>query len=249
MNKTFNRIILGAAAVLLIAGCNENSGDSTEQNSGEAVFDTMAHINAHRKTTENVMVHKVLVEEVIPTSNYVYLNVKEGEKNFWISSSNMEVKAGESYLYHEFMLQTNFKSKELDRIFDTLYLVSNMARVNSNGLSQTDAGSPSSANMGTGSSEGSITIADLVKNKQQYSGKTVQLSGTCVKINKAIMGRNWIHLKDGSMDSYDLVITSDENVPMGNFVTMKGVVALDKDFGASYQYELIVEDGRLVAQD
>jgi hypothetical protein len=63
------------------------------------------------------------------------------------------------------------------------------------------------------------------------------------------MGRNWIHLQDGSMDSYDLVITSNEFVAMGNSVTMTGVVSLDKDFGASYQYELIVEDGRLVVQD
>ena len=92
-------------------------------------------------------------------------------------------------------------------------------------------------------SEGSIKIKELVENKEKYAGQEVQLSGEVIKVNPNIMGRNWIHLIDGTMDDYDLVITTDINIPEGAFVTLKGQVSLDKDFGAGYFYEVIVEGG------
>jgi len=249
MNNPVNKLFLGAAALLIIVGCNEIPSENSTQNNDTTSFDTAAHLNAHRKEVENVVVHSVIVEEVLPTSSYVYLYVKEGEKSYWISTSNMEVKPGEAYLFHEVMEQVNFKSKELNRTFDTLYLVSNIVRINSKGDGHMNADPSSTSPVGSVSVEGSMKIADLVANKKAYAGQTVQLSGTCVKINKAIMGRNWIHLQDGSMNDYDLVITSDAMVPVGNSVTMTGVVTLDKDFGASYQYELIIEEGRVLEQD
>ena len=94
--------------------------------------------------------------------------------------------------------------------------------------------------------EGSIAIAELVNNAESFAGKTVQVTGTCTKINTGIMGHNWIHLIDGSKDDFDLVITSDALVTVGNVVTMKGVVAINKDFGAGYSYELIIEEGVVV---
>jgi hypothetical protein len=95
-------------------------------------------------------------------------------------------------------------------------------------------------------SQGSVKISDLVKNAQQYEGQKVQIDGVCTKINLGIMNRNWIHLKDGSMDDYDLVVTSNEDVPVGSKVTIQADVVLNKDFGAGYKYELILENGVLV---
>jgi hypothetical protein len=60
------------------------------------------------------------------------------------------------------------------------------------------------------------------------------------------MGRNWIHLRDGSQDDFDLVITTRTFVPEGNVVTVRAVVALNKDFGAGYKYDLILENGTIV---
>jgi hypothetical protein len=94
--------------------------------------------------------------------------------------------------------------------------------------------------------ENSIKIVALVKNSKKYEGKSVQISGECVKINPNIMGRNWIHLKDGSKDDYDLVITSNTFVQVGSVVTMTGIVALNKDFGSGYFYAIILENGALV---
>ena len=67
-----------------------------------------------------------------------------------------------------------------------------------------------------------------------------------MKVNPNIMNRNWIHIKDGTKDDFDLVITSDKFVPEGSVVTMKAVVTLNKDFGAGYKYDLILENGTIV---
>ena len=93
---------------------------------------------------------------------------------------------------------------------------------------------------------GSMKIADLVKDPKKYEGQTIQISGVCTKINPNIMNLNWIHVKDGSKDDYDLVITSDTFIPEGKSFTMKAKVVLNKDFGAGYVYDLILEEGVLV---
>jgi len=92
----------------------------------------------------------------------------------------------------------------------------------------------------------SLSIAELVKNPTKYMSSWVLLSGICVKVNTAILDRNWIHIKDGTLDSYDLVITSNDNVKLGDSVTFKGRITLNKDFGAGYSYPLLLEQGTLV---
>jgi hypothetical protein len=93
---------------------------------------------------------------------------------------------------------------------------------------------------------GAIAIGDLIKNKAKYSGKTVKLTGKVMKVNQMIMNRNWLHLQDGTGNNFDLVLTSAESIPPGHTVTLEGVVALDKDFGAGYRYDIIVENATLV---
>jgi len=60
------------------------------------------------------------------------------------------------------------------------------------------------------------------------------------------MNRNWIHLKDGSKDDFDLVVTSNTFVPEGQIVTMRAEVSLNRDFGSGYRYDLILENGTII---
>ena len=93
--------------------------------------------------------------------------------------------------------------------------------------------------------EGAIPIAELMNNRGQYEGKLVKVTGKCVKVNSEIMGRNWVHLQDGSGENFDLTITTDENIEVGSVVTVEGTIALNKDFGAGYRYEVIMEEARV----
>ena len=60
-----------------------------------------------------------------------------------------------------------------------------------------------------------------------------------------IMGRNWVHLQDGSGKNLDLTVTTMENIPLGAILTMEGTIATNKDFGAGYKYDIIMEGAEL----
>jgi hypothetical protein len=93
-----------------------------------------------------------------------------------------------------------------------------------------------------------ITVAKLAEDKQTYGGKTIKIKGQVTKFNAGIMGKNWVHIQDGSeyKDNFDLTITTDINVAVGQIVTFEGKIALDKDFGYGYAYNILMEEGKLV---
>ncbi len=91
------------------------------------------------------------------------------------------------------------------------------------------------------------TVAALNQNKAALAGKTVSAQGKVVKVNNGIMGRNFLHLQDGTGDAAnnDLTITSKQTAKVGDQVTISGVVALNKDFGSGYAYPLLIEEATI----
>jgi hypothetical protein len=84
------------------------------------------------------------------------------------------------------------------------------------------------------------------------SGTTVLLRGRVTKANSGILGRNWFHLQDGSGASadgtHDLTVTTDAAVQVGDVVTVSGMLATARDFGAGYVYEAIVENATVTVR-
>ncbi|MGI9546626.1 MAG: hypothetical protein ACR2MM_05290 [Flavobacteriaceae bacterium] len=70
--------------------------------------------------------HQVEVLEILPTENYVYLYVSEGDRNFWIATRNSNIHVDSTYYYREALLKTNFESKQHKRVFDSIYLVTKL---------------------------------------------------------------------------------------------------------------------------
>ncbi|MFV0436679.1 MAG: DNA-binding protein [Desulfopila sp.] len=98
--------------------------------------------------------------------------------------------------------------------------------------------------------DNSYTVAEIFQEAKKLQGATVRLRGQVVKFSPAIMGRNWVHLQDGTGDpmnnTHDLVVTTDATVAKGDTVIVEGVVAADRDFGAGYTYMAIVEEAKIV---
>jgi len=94
-----------------------------------------------------------------------------------------------------------------------------------------------------------ITLAELFSNRNAYENKIITVSGQVVKVNTGIMGKNWIHIQDGTKDGddFDLTITTQNVVEVGAVVTFEGKIELNKDFGSGYTYEVIMEDAVVVA--
>ncbi len=252
-NNIIKLICIGAVVLTLMARCTKNpkvistASDNTAKEEGTGIFsdEQPPAIPDLSKQSLGSDLHTVTVEEVLPTTRYVYLRVKEGKEAFWIATNKQEVSVGEIYFYRGGLLKTNFESKEYKRVFDKLYLVSSIVKADHGNQSipiESEAPEPGKVV----EVKGSVKIADLVANPTKYAGKTIQISGQCVKINPNIMGRNWVHLQDGSKDDYDLVITCAAQIPVGHTVTLVGKVVLNKDFGAGYQYDILLEEGELV---
>ncbi|RMG86817.1 MAG: hypothetical protein D6714_03510 [Bacteroidetes bacterium] len=192
--------------------------------------------------------HEVVVKEVLHTPKYSYLSVSEDDgEAYWIAIPKSEVKVGDTYFYKGGLLKRNFFSKEYNRVFETVYLVSNIWQKSPEGgavkevLSQMETGKvPDLEVKDIKLAPGSTPLSELLENKAKYEGKVVKVTGKIVKVNPMIMNRNWLHIQDGTTEK-DLTITTNENLPLGAIVSLEGTIALNKDFGAGYFYDIIME--------
>ena len=217
-----------------------------------------ASCGTNSKPTENLAanVHKVIAEEVIQSTNYTYLRISEDGKDRWIAITRQEVTIGKPYYYEPNIEMTNFTSKELKRTFPSIYFVSKFSDAPILAAEKSAIAKPATGKLPAVAKEGikvdpvagGITVAELYTKKETYSGKTIKIKGEVVKYNSEIMGKNWLHIQDGTKNNndFDLTITTKDEVKVGDVVTFEGVVALKKDFGAGYSYEVIVEEGKLL---
>jgi len=202
-------------------------------------------------------VHKATAEEVIQTSNYTYLRVSEDEKENWIAISKREIEQGKSYYYIPGIEMNNFVSKELKRTFPSVFFVDKFSDqpITEGKITMADSAKgkqtvPQKEGLKVDPVAGGVSIADLYSKKDAFAGKTIKVKGEVVKYSSAIMNKNWVHIQDGtnSNGAFDLTITTDDVVKVGDVVTFEGVIALKKDFGAGYYYEVIVEEGKLITE-
>ena len=93
-------------------------------------------------------------------------------------------------------------------------------------------------------------VSEIFAQAEALNGKTIRIQGKVVKYSPSIMGRNWVHLQDGTGDpeagTHDLVLTTSEQIKVNTVLTMEGVLAANKDFGAGYKYVAIVEEAKAV---
>lgn len=201
------------------------------------------------------------VVETMSTGNYTYVKVDTGSEKIWAAAPQFQVKVGDKVTFPEGVPMKNYHSKTLKRTFDLVYFVSNITVAGVNHISsqfsegrhggtQSHTSAPSSVKVdlsGIKKPEGGKTIAEIYAEKDVLSGKKVMVRGKVVKFSSQIMGKNWIHLQDGtgSQGTNDLTITTSSGVKVGDTVLATGVVVKDKDFGYGYVYSVIMEDAKI----
>lgn len=240
--------------LITLVSCQSNENKVSEENLGDT--------------------HKVVVLEVLQTTNYTYLRVKENDAEQWLALPKMTAQKDEVYYYEGGMLMTDFPSKELNRTFEKILFLESVRKtpeVENNTIENphktTSDTNPHGSNVnphGTGSSlqggkpeiekkevkvnpvSGSVTIGELFKNKDKYAGNVIKVTGSVTKFNAAIMGKNWVHIQDGTdfSGNFDLTITTQATVKEGDNVVFEGKIVLDKDFGYGYSYKLIMEEAQ-----
>jgi hypothetical protein len=203
------------------------------------------------------------VAEVMQAGGYTYARLQApGRDDVWIAASEFPVANGQRLSVELEMAVTDFESKTLNRTFPLVYFVSSVD--SADGLARgtatpgggpallrsRDPSAPPAAVDAIAPPAGGMAIADVWARREALAGKEVTVRGRVVKVNNQIMGRNWVHLQDGSgaeaSGTHDLTVTTDARVTEGDTVTVTGVLALGKDFGAGYVYDVLLENGRVV---
>lgn len=93
------------------------------------------------------------------------------------------------------------------------------------------------------------TVAEVVQGKAALKDKTVLVRARVVKVNTGIMGKNWVHLQDGSGSatdgSNDLLVTTQDLATVGDIVSARGTVRTDVTVGPGYAYAVMIEAATL----
>ncbi len=209
-----------------------------------------------KSTNQNRIAGTVL--ETLDASSYTYLRLETPDGEVWAAVPQTRLEIGSEVALASPQMMANFESKSLGRTFETIYFGTledqrasapqAKAGANPHGSTSPDA---NSAPIEVARAEGAAgrTVAELYAESGNLSGKTIELRGKVVKYSADIMGRNWIHLQDGTGDAAtgtnDITVTSSGTAVVGDIILVQGTLTIDKDFGSGYRYAVIVEDASL----
>jgi hypothetical protein len=220
------------------------------------------------------------VLETMDSGGYTYVFVETDQDKRWIAARQSAVKVGDVVQAQQGMPMTNFKSQTLSREFDVVYFVDGLQNLSASSMpagqpggampeGHPDTGMPPGhpsvggpdVNGAEAAQTAEFTVAELTPgqdiayvhaNRADLAGQEVSLRGKVVKYNDGIMGRNWIHIQDGSGDaaegSNDLTVTTDDAAAVGETIVVTGTITVDKDFGAGYNFPVIMEEATVAAE-
>ncbi len=204
---------------------------------------------------------KGTVLEVKDVESYTYLRLKTDTGITWAAVSRAPVSKGASVKLENVMVMRDFESKTLRKTFPEI-LFGTLAGVGAAQAASTSlpAGHPpmTAAKAGVDAPVAPVakavganarTVAEIVKQSAKLKDKPVLVRGKVVKYNAGIMGKNWVHLRDGSGSeadgSNDILVTTTQLAKVSDVVSVQGVVRTNKDFGAGYVYAVLIEDAKL----
>lgn len=256
MKQLMTVFCIATFSLALLAGCSEEApAPKTEAAKPSAQTAPAVPQAAPGKTG------KVL--ETMDAAGYTYVQVDTGTEKFWAAAPQFAVKVGDDVVVPEGMPMPDYHSKTLDRTFDIVYFVPSVLVGGAANLAgDMPADHPPMTGgktvvektavdlSGIKAAEGGQTVADIFTKKAELAGKPVKVRGKVVKFSAEIMGKNWIHLQDGTGEagSNDLTVTTSAMAKMGDTVLISGVLATDKDFGYGYAYGVIVEDAQVTVE-
>jgi hypothetical protein len=189
---------------------------------------------------------------------YTYVEVKLDGENIWFAVPASEYKPGEEVRVPSNGLpMKEFYSQTLDRTFDMVYFVGAITRLNPT-VEELPPGHPPLEEAETPAvaatdfseierPEGGMTVAEIYEQQDALAGNAVLVRGQAVKVSNNILGKNWVHLRDGSGEagSDDLTVTTQETIAVGEAVTVRGTLNLNRDFGSGYKYDVLLEDAEV----
>lgn len=267
------RLFITGSLILLLAlaGCGDSDENVTSearmQSSGEmADHHGHDHAPAADEARPATLTGKVL--ETMDSGGYTYVKVEGQDGAFWAAASPTEVEVGDEVTVSTAMPMRNFRAESLDRTFDLIFFTNTLKPGAGHGMGSlpdmpgmggmaSGHGKPAAVQSdvdlsGIEKAAGGHTVAELHAKPAEFAGKSVIVRGKVVKYTGGIMGRNWIHLRDGTGDAqagtHDMTVTTQGFAKVGDLVRVEGTLAANKDFGAGYRYDVIIENANVIKE-
>ena len=255
---------LAAAAVL--AGCRSDQKEDPakawqEKAAQVASQETPAAHGGAMPQAGDAITGEVL--ETMNSGGYTYVKLKTDTGEVWAAGPETDgVKVGDRLALQQPMLMHDFQAKSLNRTFDQIYFAAGLGTPGQQTPADAaaEAVTQAHANLvvhdagvdfsGLTVPDGGLKIADIHARKAKLAGQTVLFRGKVVKYTPGVMGKNWLHVQDGSAEGAtgDITVTTDATAKIGDTVLVQGTLATDKDFGAGYRYDVIVENARVTVE-
>jgi len=260
------------ALALVAAGCDGADDASTAGGTtggeapSEAASAAAAQADGGGQLTGTVL-------ETMDAGGYTYAKIASGDRTVWAAGPVTSLAEGQEVTVQTGMMMKEFRSGALDRTFAEIYFTSGFAGSPAGGMQSYsermggqagDGGHGGMAGMPAGHpapepaadvdltgierAEGGKTVAEVWAEREALAGQEVAVRGKVVKALSGIMGRNWLHVRDGSGEpgTNDLTVTTEGYARVGDVVVVTGKLAVDRDFGAGYRYDVIIEDAKVV---
>jgi hypothetical protein len=184
------------------------------------------------------------VVSTMDASGYTYVQIDTGGEVVWAAVPR-SVVAGAAPM-------PGFYSSSLDRRFEMIYFgpvlrnESGSAHGKLGGECPPGAADAASLEFtGIERAENGRTVGEILKGGKSLAGQVVSVRGRVVKCTSGVLGKTWLHLRDGTAGpggADDLTVVTDTPAAVGSLALVRGNVAVDRDFGYGYKYDLLIED-------
>lgn len=259
--------LVAAFLMATVSGCGERveydeqpqSGTSAHTDAGQAEAD---HAAAKTTTAATAGQFAGVVTETMDGGGYTYILVETDSDQRWVAGNKMSVAVGDRVTVAGAIQMRDFASDSLDRTFAEIWFAQTI-RVGD--APAAAGGGDFDQGLGIGTEhvkvgaeniaeltvpDGGRAIAALYAQKEALAGQEVVVRGQVVKVTTAVMGKNWLHIQDGSGagETADLTVTTATLAKVGDVVVVRGKLAVDRDFGYGYRYALLVEDAAVTVE-
>jgi hypothetical protein len=267
-------ILLSLIIATIIVLCPHTSVQADEQLPGKTPGICPS---AMGKTPEAIAgMFKGKVVETINAGRYAYVQINTGEKSVWVAVPDFDGKPGDTVLVPPGVPMANFHSKKLNRDFEMIYFVGGIRREGEGaegGATNTlpQGASPMTAPVQNPTihppmeelsdkpaieigkvekAKGGQTVSEIIADRKNLTGKEIMLRARVVKFTPNIMGKNWVHVQDGSGKEgmNDLIVTTNAVIKVGDLALIRGIVKTDVNLGLGLTYAVVVENADVMVE-
>ncbi|MEN8152882.1 MAG: hypothetical protein ABFR75_02580 [Acidobacteriota bacterium] len=222
------------------------------------------HVNRIQRVQKKSTVHRGIIISKFKSGNYLYVEFKDGDKSKWAAAYAVVAAKGDTIELRNPMEMRDFYSKSLKKTFKTIYFTGVIKAVS------TDSGKTESKKMpgmmhamkkksglktvitpgSVKKAAGGYSVSECFQLSSKLKGKVAIIRGIAVKVSSKILGKNWVHIQDGTgkPGENDITVTTKSNIKKGDIVLVKGKIEFKKSIGGGYIFPALIEDAEITIQ-